>query len=197
MKYILTSSDSNLRARFNSYDFRNNFDTDYDETNKRFKDVLHLPNGGVTPTVGDYLYFIDNYYEQIPVKVVRLSYGSATCMIWCEHAELWEIDPYIYAAPNAFHAKYTSEFRDTITTAHYRLEKKFPELIKKAKEEYNTENINELGVIAGEIIRYTGIADNTCIDYTNMVYAVCEILSNEYKETYNWHRPEMWEYSDM
>ena len=197
MKYILTSSDKSLRETFNCYDFRNNFYTDYNQTTKQFIDVLQLPNGNVTPVVGDYLYFINNYYVQIPVKVVRLAYGSGVCMIWCERAELWQIDPFIYAAPNDFHRVYTNEFEDKIRHAVWKIEDKFPKLIQAAKDEYNSDDINELGVIVGEIIRYTGV-DKTCIDYTNVRYAVCDILKsigNSYAK--DWHRPEWYEYSDM
>lgn len=198
MRYILTSSDKHLRSKFNSNDFRNNFDMDYNQVTKEYKDVLRLP-GNITPIVGDYLYFIDNYYRQIPVKVVRLAYGAmSTCMICCEKAELWEIDPSIYAAPNDFHRKYTEEFEDKITHAAWNLQKKFPELIEKAQKEYENENVYELGIIVKEIIRYTDIDNNTCIDYTNIKYAVCEILQkNGFEQAKDWHRPERYEYSDM
>lgn len=187
MKYILTSSDKSLRDKFNSDGFHNNFDMNYNEVTKEYTKVLQLPT--ITPTVGDYLYFINNYYEQIPVKVVRLAYGSATCMIWCEKAELWQIDPFMYAAPNDFHMVYTDEFEDKIIHAVWKINNRFKELIDKAKQEYNNDEVNELNIIVNEIIRYTGV-DNTCIDYTNVIYAVCDILKkngNSYAK--NWHRP--------
>lgn len=196
MKYILTSSDKSLRETFNSYDFRNNFDMDYNQVTKEYKDVLRLP-GNITPVVGDYLYFTDNYYTQIPVKVIRLVYGSATCMIWCERAELWQIDPFMYAVPNDFHRVYTEEFEDKIRHAVWEIEDRFKDLIEKAKQEYNSDEVNELNIVVNEIVRYTGV-DNTCIDYTNVIYAVCDILKsigNSYAK--DWRRPEWYEYSDM
>ena len=43
MNYILTSLNKNLRDKFNSESFSNNFDTDYDKTFGKFKFVLRLP----------------------------------------------------------------------------------------------------------------------------------------------------------
>ena len=195
MKYVLTSSDSKLRDTFNSFDFiQSNYDYEYNEVTKKYINKLILPIK--TPVVGDYLYFIDNYYNQIPVKVVRLVYAGNTCMIWCEQAELWQIDPFIYAAPNDFHRKYTNDFEDKIRNAYWKMSDKLPKLIQAAKDEYNTNDVNTLSVIVNEIIRYTGV-DNTCIDYTNVRYVICELLKS-FGDSYAkyWHRPERYEYSD-
>ena len=63
MNYILTSSNKNLRDKFNSESFSNNFDTDYNKAFGKFTFVLRLPVE--KPVVGDYLYFINNYYKKI------------------------------------------------------------------------------------------------------------------------------------
>lgn len=191
MNYILTSSNKNLRDKFNSESFSNNFATDYDKTFGKFKLVLRLPVE--KPVVGDYLYFINNYYEQIPVKVVSLAYGSGSCMIWCEEAELWEIDPFIYSSSNK--RVYTNDFENKVVDAFNHID--FGKVIENAKKEYNNDNINELNVIVTKIIEYASL-DNTAIDYTNVRYAVCDILKARGESfAKDWKRPERWEYETM
>lgn len=182
MKYILTSNDYNLRKIFNSEDFDNNFDMVKNEFTKEYERVLKLPNE--TPVVGDNLYFINNYYEQIPVKVVGLSYGNGRCMVFCEKTELYNIDPFIYSSFNGFCGKYTNEFVSEICKA-------YNHIITCRK----CVDVNCLNKISYEVYNYLNV--NTCIDFMNVIYAIEEILSAKYPSRYKWHRPYKYEYADM
>ena len=114
-------------------------------------------------------------------------------MIWCEEAELWEIDPFMYSSSNK--RVYTNDFENKVIDACNHID--FGKVIEKAKKEYNNDNINELNVIVTKIIEYASL-DNTAIDYTNVRYAVCDILKARGESfAKDWKRPERWEYETM
>lgn len=185
MKALLTSTDISLLNIFQSESFQLvNFGRNEDYMATYF-DIA------VVPSIGSFMYFIDNSYEQIAVKITNVIHTLNKVVIYCERAYLSDIDPVMYQGNHI-----SCAFVEKVKDIYVRWNKYLNEGYEKDKKTYGDDcsMIGCYGVNINRIIKYD---EQTAIDHQNIHYAICQILSENYPEVFGeWHRPYKYEYSD-
>lgn len=195
MKIILSSDDSELRDILNSYDFNVvNSVNDYDEQGNFISSSCVLKE---LPRVGDFLYFTDNYYKQIAVEVVRISFNSnrSKAMVYLRRVSLNYIDSYMYSHDNSLNEK----FRLDVIDFFYTHKKSIEKFVNEQKGYYVDQKDSpdfELVQITYFIAEHMDSLQNTIIDFQNVRWAISDIISKRFPTKYNWHRPWKFEFSE-
>lgn len=187
MKCFLKSYDKSLQSTFLSEDF---------QVVNNAQDRYYLPldylKMEVVPAVGSFMYFYDNYYRMISVKVDKVIYTNGNANIYCSRATLHDIDPYIFTPEGKISKDLAAQIKD----CHDKNYNILMGAVIDAIAEYGT--VSSINCVALKIIEMIKLEDRTIIDHTNLMYIVCTVLAKYYPAEFGkWHRPYIWEYATM
>lgn len=187
MKCFLKSYDKSLQSTFLGEDFQvvNNAQDHYSLP----LDYIEMK---AVPTVGSFMYFYDNYYRMISVKVDKVIYTAGGANIYCSYATLHDIDSYIFTPEGKISKDLVAEIKE----CHDKNYNAFLGVVVDTMAKYGS--VSSINCFATEIMEKIKLYDRSVIDHTNLMYIVCTVLAKYYPAEFGkWHRPYIWEYENV